>query len=288
MAKVWIVSVDNSIAPLVELGRGFGGELQGVSLGAQLSGVDALTTIEVSENVPGEAYAPAVASAVAAEPGDVVLVANRPLERVFAGAIAAATSAAVLRSVSSLKPGLVEAGRFGGISVEEYQFTAPVVILVEPGAQAEGEAPVAASVAGQAYDATVVSVDASGAASANLASAKRIVAIGRGLKAGKDLGMVRELAEALGAELACSRPLAEGTGWVERDRYVGVSGANVSPDLYVAAGISGQVQHTAGMSSSKVIVAVNTDDKAPIFEIADYGIVGDIYEVLPALAAAAK
>lgn len=288
MAKVWIVSVDNSIAPLVELGRGFGGELHGVSLGESLHGVDALTTIDVTEGVPGEAYAPVVASAVQAQPGDVVLVANRPLERVFAGAIAAAAGAGVVRSVSSLKPGLAEVGRFGGISVEDYEFTAPLVILVDPGAAAEGESPAAASATGEPYAASVSSVEASGTASANLASAKRIVSIGRGLKTAEDLAMVRELADTLGAELACSRPLAEGTGWVARDRYVGVSGANVSPDLYLAAGISGQVQHTAGMSSSKVIVAINTDDKAPIFEIADYGIVGDIYEVLPALNAAAK
>ena len=94
------------------------------------------------------------------------------------------------------------------------------------------------------------------------------------------------LADALGAEIACSRPLAEGTAWMTKDRYVGVSGMRVSPDVYVALGISGQVQHTSGMAGSKIVVAVNSDAEAPIFQISDYGIVGDIYDVVPALTAA--
>ncbi len=78
----------------------------------------------------------------------------------------------------------------------------------------------------------------------------------------------------------------DGTAWLSKDRYVGVSGMHVAPDLYLAAGISGQVQHTSGMSDSKVVVAVNSDANAPIFEVADYGIVGDLYDVLPAITAA--
>ena len=98
--------------------------------------------------------------------------------------------------------------------------------------------------------------------------------------------IAQALADALGAEIACSRPLAEGTAWMTKDRYVGVSGMRVSPDVYVALGISGQVQHTSGMAGSKIVVAVNSDAEAPIFQISDYGIVGDIYDVVPALTAA--
>ena len=129
-------------------------------------------------------------------------------------------------------------------------------------------------------------VEPAGSRPANLAAASRIVAAGRGFKAEEDLQIARDLAAALGAELACSRPLAEGTAWLSKDRYVGVSGMHVAPDLYLAAGISGQVQHTSGMSDSKVVVAVNSDANAPIFEVADYGIVGDLYDVLPAITAA--
>ena len=129
-------------------------------------------------------------------------------------------------------------------------------------------------------------MEPAGSGPANLAAARRIVAAGRGFKAEEDLQIARNLAAALGAELACSRPLAEGTAWLSKDRYVGVSGMHVAPDLYLAAGISGQVQHTSGMSDSKVVVAVNSDADAPIFEVADYGIVGDLYDVLPAITAA--
>jgi len=83
-------------------------------------------------------------------------------------------------------------------------------------------------------------------------------------------------------------PLAEGADWMSADRYIGVSGQSVAPDLYIAVGISGQIQHTVGMVDSKVVVAVNNDDKAPIFEGADYGIVADLYEALPAIVEAAK
>ena len=134
--------------------------------------------------------------------------------------------------------------------------------------------------------ATVTNVQAAGSGPANLAAARRIVSCGRGFKAEEDLAMANALADALGAEIACSRPLAEGTAWLSKDRYVGVSGMHVSPDIYVALGISGQVQHTSGMADSKIVVAVNNDENAPIFQISDYGIVGDIYEVVPALTAA--
>ncbi|HEX7661681.1 MAG TPA: FAD-binding protein, partial [Pseudonocardiaceae bacterium] len=88
---------------------------------------------------------------------------------------------------------------------------------------------------------------------------------------------------ALGAELACSRPVAEGLGWLPTERYVGVSGATIRPDLYLAVGISGQVQHMAGVNHAKVIVAINRDKNAPVFAQADLGVVADLYDVLPAL-----
>ena len=84
-------------------------------------------------------------------------------------------------------------------------------------------------------------------------------------------------------ELACSRPLAEGVSWFEKKLYVGISGAQVSPELYIAVGISGQLQHVVGMNKSQTVVAINSDSDAPIFEQADYGIVGDLYAVLPEL-----
>lgn len=120
--------------------------------------------------------------------------------------------------------------------------------------------------------------------SVDLSAAERIVAVGRGIKEQQNLRIVEELAEALGAELAASRPVCD-NGWLPMERQVGSSGQVVSPRLYVAVGISGAIQHVVGMKGARTIVAINKDREAPIFEVADYGIVGDLFEVVPALAA---
>jgi electron transfer flavoprotein alpha subunit len=117
----------------------------------------------------------------------------------------------------------------------------------------------------------------------DLASAERIVCAGRGIGGAENLPLVERLAEALGAELAASRPVCD-SGWLPADRQVGSSGQTVAPKLYIAVGVSGAIQHLVGMKGSKTIVAINKDATAPIFEIADYGIVGDLFEVVPALA----
>ncbi|MBI1353794.1 MAG: electron transfer flavoprotein subunit alpha/FixB family protein [Acidobacteria bacterium] len=120
------------------------------------------------------------------------------------------------------------------------------------------------------------------AGAVDLSSAERIVSVGRGIKDPENLPLVEKLAAALGAEVAASRPICD-NGWLPLERQVGSSGQTVAPKLYLALGISGAIQHVVGMKGSKTIVAVNKDASAPIFEIADYGIVGDLFEVAPAL-----
>ncbi len=118
----------------------------------------------------------------------------------------------------------------------------------------------------------------------DLSQAERIVSVGRGIKGQEHLELVRKLATALGAELAASRPICD-AGWLPMERQVGSSGQTVAPKLYLALGISGAIQHLVGMKGSRTIVAVNKDPDAPIFEVADYGIVGDLFEIVPALLA---
>jgi electron transfer flavoprotein alpha subunit len=118
----------------------------------------------------------------------------------------------------------------------------------------------------------------------DLSQAERIVAVGRGIKSQENLALAQRLAAALGAEVAASRPICD-SGWLPMERQIGSSGQTVAPKLYLALGISGAIQHLVGMKGSRTIVAVNKDADAPIFEVADYGIVGDLFEVAPAIIA---
>jgi electron transfer flavoprotein alpha subunit len=120
-------------------------------------------------------------------------------------------------------------------------------------------------------------------AGVRITEAEAIVSFGRGLKKKEDIPVIEELAKTINGVVGCSRPIAEDLKWLPVDQYVGLSGQKVAPKLYIACGISGQIQHITGIQNARVVVSVNTDSKAPIFEYTDYGIVGDLYKVIPAL-----
>jgi electron transfer flavoprotein alpha subunit len=149
----------------------------------------------------------------------------------------------------------------------------------------QSAAPWFASFQAGAFRADLVEPNASGKAPVNtvdLTQAPLIVAIGRGIKAPENIPQAEAVAKALGGEIAASRPICD-EGWLPMERQIGSSGQTVAPKLYLALGISGAIQHVVGMKGARTIVAVNKDQNAPIFEIADYGIVADIFEVMPAL-----
>lgn len=131
---------------------------------------------------------------------------------------------------------------------------------------------------------TVAAQEDDGVAMSNLRVASKVVGVGLGFRARDDLSLADDLAQALGgAAVGCTRPIADDRRWRPSDTYIGISGARLAADLFIALGISGQVQHTVGLRDVRVVVAVNKDPAAPIFAAADYGIVGDLYQVVPAL-----
>ena len=168
------------------------------------------------------------------------------------------------------------------VSVQSGAFPADGVV--------RGEAPVKpleVDLAAVKPDREILGYEEVGGDTVDLTKAEIIVAVGRGVGGADKMAPVEALAKALGAEIGASRPVID-NGWLPRDRQIGSSGQTVAPKLYVAAGISGAIQHLVGMKGSSVIVAINKDPGAPIFTVADYGIVGDLHEVLPALTEAVR
>jgi electron transfer flavoprotein alpha subunit len=298
--NTWIVVAgDPAIGTLIETARALGGQVTAAVVGPRAvadtiaaGGVDQVVWLGDPGQAPVEAYASAVADAVGAADG-AVLGASRPGDRVLLGAVAARLQAAVLTealSVSADGDGLVVTRTvFGGIAMETVVVAGPVALVLDGGPlpAASGAAPVA-EVAAIPRGITVVETNASTFEQVDLGAAARVVGIGRGLKAQGDLAMIEALAEASKAEVGCSRPVAEGLNWLGKDRYIGVSGQHIGPELYFAIGISGQLQHMVGVRGAKTIVAINTDENALVFKDADYCLVGDLYQIVPALTEALK
>lgn len=180
---------------------------------------------------------------------------------------------------------------YGGLAVGEETLHTPFVVITtgsgtfDPAAEDASRSGVAKSVAWHSPDIAVTrtATQMRQSSHVDLDKAKRVVSVGRGIGSKDNISLAAALCEKIGAELACSRPVAENEKWMEHERYVGISNLMLKPELYLAVGISGQIQHMVGANGSQTIFAINKDKNAPIFQYADYGIVGDAMKILPAL-----
>ncbi|MDR0593591.1 MAG: FAD-binding protein [Bifidobacteriaceae bacterium] len=292
MSTYVLVAGNAGVSKLVAAAVELGGPVVAVVVGgadlaqaAAAPGVDRVVWLGEPGGKAAEAFAADVAKLVAADPGT-VLAGRGPAERALLGAVAAAIAAPVVTAPVEIAPGQVTRGLVGGLALETRRYDGPVAIAADGGAPLAGGGGATVEQVSANPAAVEVTGLRPGRAAADLGSAARVVAVGRGLKAQADLPVIEALAAALKAELGCSRPLAEGLDWLPRDRYIGISGQQISPRLYLAVGISGQLQHMAGCRDSQLVVSINTDPDAPIASQSDYILTGDLYALAPALTAA--
>lgn len=284
------------IENLLLAARELGGECLAVVTGPRAvaeeisrSGVDQVIWAPESADVLTEACAGWVAETVAELAPTVVFGATRASERVLLGAVAARLGAPVFTMVSKIAAADAEVhlthALFGGIAQQSVATPGPVVVAMEAGAScvAETGVPIVERPMTVMPGITLVETIPASHTRVDLTKAQRIIAVGRGCKTREQLAGISELAELLDAEVACSRPLAEGLDWFTHDRYIGVTGQHVAPELYLALGISGQLQHVVGARGAASVVVVNTDANAPYFAECDFGVVGDLAELVPAL-----
>jgi len=245
-----------------------------------------------------QAYANAIIAAAENTGAETVVISNTNNGKAVAPIIAAKRNAALITNVldlpDSLSPFTVKRKTFSSKAFAQYSTeAAQKVISITPNAIGAIETGGSAATESFYYAATEsdnrlssVSVDRV-TGKIGLTEADIVVSAGRGLKGPENWGMIEELAELLGAATACSKPVAD-IGWRSHGEHVGQTGIAINPELYIAVGISGAIQHLAGVNASKNIVVINTDPEAPFFKAADYGIIGDAFEVVPKLIEALK
>lgn len=261
---------------------------------AQLGNYGADKVVSISNNInacDNQGMAAAIAEVANKEGATVVVVANSNTGKSIASRLAIKLSAGFISNAvdtpSNNAPLTVKKKAFSGKAFENAQSNNDKCVLaLAPNAFHIAETGGNAAVESFDAAATTTKVTSTNVEKAtgkiSLAEAEIVVSAGRGLKGPENWGMVEELAELLGAGTACSKPVAD-IGWRPHGEHVGQTGKAVAPNLYIAIGISGAIQHLAGVNSSKVMVVINTDPEAPFFKAADYGIVGDAFEVVPRL-----
>ncbi len=241
-----------------------------------------------------EAAAQALAEASSRHPLSYILVGSTKDGKVVAGRLAAFLGAPAASDCDSIQLSgaelIVERPSYGGrVRTRAGLAGKHVVICVKArayprAAPSGGSCKVTEVQFSPSLATSIVEVKERPASSVDLTRAEKIVSVGRGLKKKEDVPIIQGLADAMGASVGCSRPMSADLGWLPEEAHIGLTGIEVRPKLYVAVGISGQLQHLAGVKEAGTIVAINTDKAAPIFANADYGIVGDLYQVVPEMA----
>jgi electron transfer flavoprotein alpha subunit len=307
MAGIFIFSEDSALAaqlltPALELKQSLAQPITALTLSemdaTELAslGADKVVVLQ-SADTWVEGFSQAIYAQVSVAGASVLLIGGTLRGKHVASYVAAKLNAGMTTDAKALR---IDGGKllatrvlYAGLAVCEEEVALPAVVTIRARSFL---APAAASTTGAVETCsaktddriTVKEVTSTSAAGVDITAANKLVAVGRGFRKKEDLGLAEDLGGVLTAELACTRGVAEDDHWLPIERYIGISGQTVKPELYVAVGLSGQVQHMVGCRESKIIVAINNDERSPIFEAADYGLVGDLYEVLPLLTAALR
>lgn len=242
-----------------------------------------------------ESYSKSIASFLKSQDAELFLVGATPRGRELGARVAAYMDACMISDVMSISytDNTVSTSRmmYGGSVVQEENLTGFGVVTV-PAAKFEvsrgADSPVSPVDVTTDTRISLVKREPITREGVDLSVAEKVVCVGLGLVKKEDINLAQTLADVIGAEVGCSRGVAEERHWLPVEKYIGISGAIVKSKLYLSMGVSGQVQHMVGVRDAKVIVAVDSNDKAPIFRAADYGIVGDLYEIIPMLTEALK
>jgi electron transfer flavoprotein alpha subunit len=301
MSQIWVISETQST--LLELVAHAKGIAQGESIVAWAFSADAAEAasqhgadqvIGLKDAKRPEDYAITMIERAQAEMPVAILCGSTKRSKEIAARLAAAFDAGLINEAFILKrcDGFFQAERYvyGGLcvaseTIEMAPFMAVMVAkTVEALPKAGSSAPIE-EVSAAESEVQVIELRANQATS-NLADANVVVCVGRGIAKQEDIELARRLAKKLGGELGCTRPVAEDLHWMSEENYIGISGQIVKPTVYIGIGVSGQIQHVSGIRDSKTIITIEKNENAPIIEAADYALVGDIYQILPALLSA--
>jgi electron transfer flavoprotein alpha subunit len=270
-----------------------GGEVDAFAEQLSLDGVDTIYTVDEGEEFNHDVYTQVVEQLYAAVEPAALLLPHTVNGMDYAPSVAESLGLPLVTDVVdfAVDGGLaITREQYGGKVETTYDVAADHSVLTLrpaewPQAEASGDAavePFDVEIDESQVRSTVTGFEEVGAGDVDISEAEFLVSIGRGIEEEENLPLIEELVDVTGATLSSSRPIVDNE-WLPKNRQVGQSGKVVTPDVYIAIGISGAVQHVAGMKGSDTIIAINTDPNAPIFDIADYGIVDDLFEVVPAL-----